>query len=416
VNAPNGAPRTPPASAAPALAAASAAALAAGIDRAAIASVVESLRADLWLTDARLGGLVAAAAIAAVALAPGFASLARRRPASRVLALGVAISAAGTMLSGAAWRGLALLAARIATGAGPAARAAAAPALAPDGACARGATSTWAAPPVAGAAAGYALGAVLSRLLGWRWALVVAGAPGLLAALACLRAGRDRAGPAAAPPPWGGEGGLLAELRRLRADRERLLAAVAHGAATFAASAMAFWTPAFLERTRAVPRAAAGVGFGVVVLIGAAGGTFAAARALARLRARTGAAERWIAGAGALAATPLALAAYVAWRPRAYLVSLVLAQVLLFAAARAGAAAVAASAPGPGAPAAAAAAIVLLAEALAPPAVGLLSDRTSLSRALAVLVPLALALSAAAWIAAARHADRAGRGPAGPRP
>jgi len=141
-------------------------------------------------------------------------------------------------------------------------------------------------------------------------------------------------------------------------------------------------------------------------------------RSLERLRARTPAAERWVAGAAALAAAPLALAAYAAWRPGAYLVSLVLAQLLLFAAARAGAAAVAATTPAAGAAraaAAAATAIALLAEAPAAAVVGLLSDRTSLGRALAVLVPLALVLAAGAWIAAARHADRAARGPSSPR-
>jgi len=208
------------------------------------------------------------------------------------------------------------------------------------------------------------------------------------------------------------------ELRRLRADRGRLLAVVGQGAATFAAGAMAFWTPAFLERTRGVPRVVAGVEFGVVVLMAGLGGTFAAARSLERLRARTAAAERWVAGAAALAAAPLAIAAYAAWRPGAYLVSLVLAQLLLFAAARAGAAAVAATTPAAGAAraaAAAATAIALFAEAPAAAVVGLLSDRTSLGRALAVLVPLALVLAAGAWIAAARHADRAARGPSSPR-
>ncbi|HET8540780.1 MAG TPA: MFS transporter [Anaeromyxobacter sp.] len=406
MNAPNGAPRTRPASAAAALSALSAAAFAAALDRAAMASVVESLRADLWLTDARLGGLVAAAVLAASALAPAFASLAGRRPPARVLALGVAVAAAGTMLSGAARRGLAILVARLATGAGPAARDAAGPALA---ATARRAGAA----ALAGAAAGYALGAVLSRLVGWRWALVGAGAPGLAAAVACLRLGAARAGDPAAPLPLRGADGLLAELRRLRADRARLLAVVGQGATTFAAAAMAFWTPAFLERTRGVPRVVAGLEFGVVVLMAGLGGTLAGARAVERLRARTAAAERWVAGAAALAAAPLAVAAYAAWRPRAYLVSLVLAQLLLFAAAHAAAAAAAAPA-GTRAALAAAAAVALLAEAPAAALVGLLSDRTSLGRALAVLVPVALAVAGGAGIAGAWREDRAAGGPRGP--
>ncbi len=412
MNAPNGAPRTHSASAAPALAAASAGVLAVAVDRAALASVVESLRVDLWLTDARLGALVAAAAVAALALTPSFASLARRTRPSRVLAIGLAAAGAGTMLSGAARRGLALLAARLATGAAPAALDAAAPA--PAHGRAPGAVAPAA---VAGTAVGYVLGAVLSRIVGWRWALVGAGLPALIAAIASLRA-RGAATGGAAVLPWRGEDGLAAELRRLRADRARLLAVLGQGAAAFAAAAMAFWTPAFLERTRAVPRAVAGVEVGAVVLISALGGTYAGARAVDRLRARTGDAERWIAGAAALAAAPLAIAAYAAWHPRAYLASLVLAQLLLFAAVRAGAAAVAASTPTEGAgraAAAAATAIALFAEAPAAAIVGFLSDWTSLGRALAVLVPLALALASAAWIASGWRGPRAARGPAAPR-
>jgi MFS family permease len=265
---------------------------------------------------------------------------------------------------------------------------------------------------VAGAAAGYALGALLSRRFGWRWALAAAAVPGVLAALACLRA--RAATVAAAPPlPLRGEAGLLAELARLRRDRARLLAAVGQGALTFAAGATAFWTPAFLERTRGVPRAVAGVEFGVVVLMAGLGGTFAGARAVERLRTRTPAAEAWVAGVAAAAAAPLAIAAYAAWRPRAYLVSLVLAQLLLFAAARA-----AAALPAAGGIRAAAAtlAIAILAEAPAPAAVGLLSDRSSLGRALAVLVPAALAIAGGAWIALARAGSRAARGSSpGPR-
>lgn len=408
MNAPNGAPRAPPASRA--LAAASLAAFAGALDRAAFASVIESLRADLWLTDARLGGLAAAAVLASVTLAPFFARLAARRPPGRILALGAALGAAGAALSGAARRGLALLAARVAAGAGAAARAGAAPAL--------GAPEGGAGLAVAGAAAGYALGALASRAVGWRWALVAAGAPALLAAVAALRLGRARAGTPADPPAEPGGDGLRAELRRLRADRPRLLAVAGQAGAAFAAAALAFWTPAFLERARGVPRAAAGVGFAVVVLAAGLAGSLAGGRAVERLRARTPAAERWVAGVAALAAAPLALAAFVAWRPRAYLPALVLAQLLLFAAARAGAAAVAAAvaaATPPGgagrAAAAAALAVAVLAEAPAPALVGLLSDRTSLGRALAILVPLSLALGGGAWLAAARRAGRgAGRG------
>lgn len=417
MNAPNGAPRTSPPSAlrrlrsggqaAPGLFALTAAAVAGSFDRAAIASVVESLRVDVWLTDARLGGLFAASTVAAVVLAPAFTALATRRGTSRAVALGLAVAAAGTTLSGAARRGVALLGARIASGAGPAARDAAPGSVL--GAAAPGPAVIW------GAAAGYGITAVLSRVVGWRWALAMAGLPGVVACIAWLRV---QSGAVAAVPGvvgWRGERGLRAELRRLRADRDRLLAVVAQGAATFAAAVTAFWTPAFLERTRGVPRAVAGLEFGVVVLMAGLAGAFASGRAVERLRGRMGAdAERWVAGAAALAAAPLAVMAYAGWRPRTYLVGLVLSQLLLFVAVSAGAAALAATVGGPTRMAAAAAvALAMLAQAPGPWLVGLLSDRTSLGRALAVLAPLALAGAGAAWLSAASRAGRARRPSAG---
>ncbi|HEX9052297.1 MAG TPA: MFS transporter, partial [Anaeromyxobacter sp.] len=60
-------------------------------------------------------------------------------------------------------------------------------------------------------------------------------------------------------------------------------------------------------------------------------------------------------------------------------------------------------------------AVALLAEAPAPWIVGLVSDRSSLGRSLAILVPLALAIGGGAWLLGAWRARRAARGPSRPR-
>jgi predicted MFS family arabinose efflux permease len=419
VNAPTGEPRPAPASADRALAVVVALGALGALDRAALASVLESLRADLWLTDAGLGALVAATVLASVAAAPLLATLSGRRAPARLLGLGVAVSGAATMLSAAARGPATLLAARAAAGLGRAADSTVAPALAPEARETPGGSRRRIAAVAAGAALGYVLGGVASRLLGWRAALVAAGAPALLLALACLRLPGPPGGAPERTLPPPGEGGLAAAARALRADRPRLLAVLGQAAATFAAGALAFWTPSFLERTRGVPRIVAAVELGVIVVMAGLGGPFAGGLAAERLRRRTREANLWVAGLAALAAAPLALAAFVAWRPGAYLVALVLALLLVFAAAGPASAAVAAATPAgerAGAAALGALAVRLLAEAPAPALVGLVSDRTSLGRALAVLVPAALLLAGAAWTSAAWRRERAARGSPAPGP
>jgi len=421
VTAPTGEPRPVPASADRALAVVAAAGLLGALDRTALAAVVESLRAELWLTDARLGALAAVTVLASLLATPALERLAARRPLSRLLALGVAVSSAATILSAAARGPLTLLAARMVAGLGRSADTTVAPALARDALARPGAGGArrWSplAAIVAGAALGYVLGGAVSRALGWRAALVAAGVPGLLVAAACLRLRAPAPAPAGRTPVPAA--GALAEAARdLRADRARLLAVLGRIAATFAAAGMAFWTPAFLERTRGVPRVVAAIQCGVIVLMAALSGTFAGGLAVDRLRPRLRQADLWVAGVAALAAAPLALVAFVAWRPGVYLVALVLALLLVFAAARPASAAIAAAIPPAeraGAAALAALAARLLAEAPAPALVGLVSDRTSLGRALAVIVPAALLLAGAAWTSAAWRGERAAPAPPAPR-
>jgi MFS family permease len=179
----------------------------------------------------------------------------------------------------------------------------------------------------------------------------------------------------------------------------------------FAVAAMAFWMPAFLERARGVPRAVATVQLGTIVLMTGLLGAFAGARAADALRARrVREPDLWVCGVATLAAAPCALAAFLTWRPAVYLVALVVAQLLLFAPTGPVAAAIVARVP-PAERASAAAlsllAIQLLGAAPSPALVGLLSDRTSLGRAL-LLVPAAILVAGTTWTWAAWRGDRRG--------
>lgn len=392
------------------------------LDRFVISSLVESLRADLWLTDTRLGGLMTGFVLAALLATPAFGVLGELRRRPRVLALGVGLWSVATLLSGAARGYGTLLAARAGVGVGQAAAGAIAPGLVADRfdpARRRRAYALFLGAIPVGSALGYVVGGLADRTMGWRAAFVLAGAPGLLLALGCLRLSDPPR--SASERTWAvrGEGGLGAACRRLLAIRPFRRAVVGHAAYTFAVGAMAFWMPAFLERARGVPRAVATVQFGVIVVMTGFAGTFAGGYLAEALRRRLRAAELWVCGGATLAAAPLALVAFMAYRPSFYLVALVLAQLLLFASTGPVSAALANAVP-PAERARAAAisllAVHLLGDAPAPVLVGFLSDRTSLGRAVLV-VPAALLVAGAAWTWAAWRGERAARrGPAAPGP
>ena len=115
-----------------------------------------------------------------------------------------------------------------------------------------------------GSALGYIVGGLVDHYFGWRQAFFVAGVPGLvLAALAVRlydppRGAQDSAG--------GVTPGARAAYAALVRNRPYVLTVLGYAAYTFAIGALAFWTPAFLERTRGIPQARATVQFGAIVV------------------------------------------------------------------------------------------------------------------------------------------------------
>jgi predicted MFS family arabinose efflux permease len=380
------------------------------LDRYLVAALFESLRADLWLTDARLGLLGTGFVVVYVVASPLLGLLGERRSRPPLLALGVAVWSAATILSGLARGYWSLLAARAAVGAGQAAWGAISPGLLadhrPPSRRGRAYAFFFAAVPV-GAALGYAVGGLVDRTLGWRAAFFVAGAPGLALALACLRLPDPPRG--AAGRTWRVPGdGLAAAYRRLASNRRHARAVLGYAACTFAAGGMSWWMPAFLERARGVPRTVATVEFGAIVVMTGLLGTFAGGHVADALRRRFKEADLWVCGISALAAAPAALVAFTAWRPGLYLAGLVLAQLLVFASTGPVSAALAAEVP-PAERASAVAlsvlAVHLLGDVPSPWLIGLVSDHASLGGAV-LLVPVALLAAGAIWTYAAWRGER----------
>ena len=384
------------------------------LDRFIVSALVETLRVNLWLTDTRLGWLQPAFLVVYTLTSPFFGILGDRRRRPPLLALGIAIWSVATFLSGFARGYWSLFAARAVVGIGEAAYGTISPGLIADhyGPANRGRAYAlfFAAIPV-GSALGYVVGGLVDRTLGWRAAFFVAGAPGLLLALMCLRLGDPPRGAAERAWPLKGEAGIAATYRRLLANRPYVLTVLGYAAYTFAVGGMAFWMPAFLERTRGVPRTVATVQFGAIVVATGFLGTFAGGYLSDALRRRFAQADLWVCGISTLAAAPVTLAVFTTWRPGFYLVALVVALLLLFASTGpVNAAIVAEVSPAERASAVAISilSIHLLGDVFSPPLIGFLSDRSSLGRAVLV-VPAAVLVSGLIWTFAAWRGERAAR-------
>ncbi|HEX7251563.1 MAG TPA: MFS transporter, partial [Thermoanaerobaculia bacterium] len=179
------------------------------LDRYVISSLVESLKkSELALSDTQAGSLATAFLVVYMLTSPIFGTLGDRSARPRLLAIGVGIWSIATALGGFARNFLGLFAARATVGIGEAAYGTVAPALLadyfPKEKRGRVFAVFFAAIPI-GSAAGYVLGGLIDQHLGWRYAFFIAGAPGLLLALACLtlvdppRGARDEDMKAAAP-------------------------------------------------------------------------------------------------------------------------------------------------------------------------------------------------------------------------
>src|SRR2546428_594219 len=110
---------------------------------------------------------------------------------------------------------------------------------------------------------------------------LAAGAPGLAPAALALRPSEPPRGAqdAVGAPPGGGPAvspgrAARAAYGALLRNRPYILTVLGYAAYTFAIGALAFWTPAFLERARGIPKAQATVQFGAIVVVTGFLGTY----------------------------------------------------------------------------------------------------------------------------------------------
>src|SRR5437773_751920 len=313
------------------------------LDRWIVAALAESMKhSELRLSDGQLGSLMTGFLIVYMLAAPLFGSLGDKRSRPRLLALGVGIWSIATALAGLAQNYVGLFAARAMVGVGEAAYGTISPGLLADyfprGKRGRVFAVFFAAIPV-GSALGYIVGGLVDRYFGWRQAFFVAGVPGLvLAALALRLYDPPRGAQDSADRPAFGRHAVSSLGSAARAayaalvrNRPYVLTVLGYAAYTFAIGALAFWTPAFLERTRGIPKAQATVEFGAVVVVTGFVGTYAGGWIGDYFLRVSRQAYLWVAGALTLVAAPLTLVALAAPQPAAYCPALVSAELCLFA-------------------------------------------------------------------------------------
>lgn len=383
------------------------------LDRYVLSALVESLRKDpiMQLTDTQAGWLMPGFVLVYMMASPVFGTLGDRQSRPRLIALGVAIWSIATVCGGLVGSFIGLFVARAAVGVGEAAYGTIAPAMLADyfPKTQRGRVFAifFCAIPV-GSALGYVLGGLIDQAYGWRAAFFVAGAPGILLALAVMwlkdpvRGGQDEGDEPAPEKP-----GLKTYLDLLK-NRAYVWSVVGYGAYTFALGGLAFWAPAFLERVRGLPKEDATVTFGGIVVVTGFVGTAIGGWLGDRLLTVTRQSYLWVSGVATLLAAPATWFALTSPDKPVYMTALVIAQVLLFVSTGPINSAIVNLVSAHRRASAIALSILimhLLGDVPSPPLIGWLSDRDGLGSAVLV-VPFAVAVSGLVWCHAARVAAR----------
>ena len=387
------------------------------LDRYVVSALLPDLkRAPMHLDDFQLGTLMSGFLIVYMLAAPVFGRLGDRGSRPRPIAIGVFLWSLATGVSGLARNYAQLLAARAIVGIGEAAYGTIAPSLLADFFARRTRGRAFAvfnmAIPV-GAALGYIVGGLMRQHFSWHAAFYVAGIPGVLLAVLILRlpdpqrGAQDENGPGSSPvtgEPAGKGGASWAVYLRLIRQRPYLLTVLGYAAYTFALGGLAFWMPTFLERVRGIPAEKASAGFGEIVVLTGFIGTFAGGWLGDYWLQYSRQAYLWMSGWITLLAVPAAYLALAAAAPAVFYPALIAAELLLFmSTGPINTAIVNLVSPAERASAVALSilAIHLLGDVLSPSIIGGLSDVSSLGAAV-MIVPGAVAISAALWLLAAR--------------
>lgn len=280
------------------------------IDRQIIGALAESIKLDLGISDTQLGllGGLAFALLHSVLSIP-LARLAERHNRVIIYGIGILLWSAATMSCGLAGSFTLLLLARAAVGVGEASQPAALSLAAdyyPPGQRVATSSITILAIPL-GAFIGSAAGGAIAELANWRWAFVLAGAPGLILGVLFLLTIREPLRGHYDPPSAHGDAvpPLAAVLRR--AVQRPAFLHVAIGSSLISAGGFGinlFVAPYFIRRF-GMGFADSGMIAGLISAVPGVVGMFVGGQLANRLARRDPRFYAWTPGIGALLACPL---------------------------------------------------------------------------------------------------------------
>ncbi|HUL51117.1 MAG TPA: MFS transporter [Candidatus Nitrosotalea sp.] len=283
------------------------------LDRFVLSGVVEPLKKDFGLTDGQAGTINTAFMLGYFLTAPLFGYLGDRASRKWLIAGGILVWSVGTVLTGAAVSFATLLLFRVLIGVGEASYATISPGVISDAYPSRtrnnALTIFYVAIPV-GAALGYVLGGFVEAHFGWRYAFIWAGVPGLLLALSLLPFRDQPRGQSEGLEGAMEQPGLRDVLHILRLPDFHFIA-WGYTAYTFAMGGFAYWGPAYLNRVHGVPNKTADFFFGLVTAAAGLVGTFAGGFAATAWRKRNPAAYALTLGCSTLLAVPAGFAAFI---------------------------------------------------------------------------------------------------------
>jgi MFS transporter, Spinster family, sphingosine-1-phosphate transporter len=275
-----------------------------------LSAVLPSLQAEMHISDAEAGRLVTAFMIGYFLTSPVFGYLGDRTSRKWLIAAGIFVWSIGTVLTGFAGIFLLLLLYRVLVGVGEASYATVSPSIISDiyGPEKRNNALTifYVAIPV-GAALGNILGGLISAEYGWRYAFIFAGAPGIALAFLLLPFEEPRRGAADDSVPAARPRGR--DIFKLFAIRKYVLVVTGYIAYTFAMGAFGLWGPSFLHRVHGVPEKAAATFFGAVLVVSGILGTFLGGFTASAWQKHNSRAYGWVLGLSVLAAVPVSFAA-----------------------------------------------------------------------------------------------------------
>lgn len=241
------------------------------LDRYILVALSPTIKSELALSDLSVGLLVTAFMFSYFLISPLFGWLGDRKPRYQLMAVGVALWSLATIASGLVKSFTNLLASRLCVGVGEAAYGSISPSvltdLFPKAVRGRVFAIFFMAIPV-GSALGYLLGGLLEKLVGWRHAFLLAGAPGLVLAALLLLLTEPKRGALdpEAKEETAGYGGLLR-------NKGYVATVLGYAAYTFVVGGIAVWIPHYMVRFLGVNAADGNMSFGTVTVLAGLLGT-----------------------------------------------------------------------------------------------------------------------------------------------